>query len=284
MACARASNLEYNSNQETFLPGLWIQKNNIKTIKMSAENLSIILVEPQGPINIGSVCRTMMNFGFTQLRLVNPTKHYQSLLAKKMALSAFTVLENALIFDDLKSALSDIQIAFGTTRRFGKYRENFFSPSNAAKKLRQTYPTENCALVLGPEDTGLETKDLDLCQHFITIPTHDAYKSMNLSHALTVLLYEIALKSDPGEKISDKRCKKLAHGDEIENMFSHMKKSLLNINFLDKQNPEHVLRTFRRIFGMAGLTSRDVRIIRGMMSRIDWTENQRRKITNARNG
>ena len=74
---------------------------------MTPENLSIILVEPQGPINIGSVCRTMMNFGFTQLRLVNPTKHYKSLLAKKMALTAFTVLEDALIFEDLQSALSD---------------------------------------------------------------------------------------------------------------------------------------------------------------------------------
>ena len=78
------------------------------------ENISIILVEPQGPINIGSVCRTMMNFGFTNLRLVNPTKHYKSLPAKKMALSAFSVLEKAPVFNDLQSALSDIQIAFGT--------------------------------------------------------------------------------------------------------------------------------------------------------------------------
>jgi len=63
-----------------------------------------------------------------------------------------------------------------------------------------------------------------------------------------------------------------------------MKKSLLNIDFLDKQNPEHLLRTFRRLFGEAGLTSRDVRIIRGMMSRIDWTEEQRRKLTNVHDG
>jgi tRNA/rRNA methyltransferase len=251
---------------------------------MTPENLSIILVKPQGPINIGSVCRTMMNFGFTQLRLVNPTKHYRSLLAKKMALSAFTVLENALIFDDLGSALSDIQIAFGTTRRFGKYRKNFFTPGGAAEKIQESTPAVNCALVLGPEDTGLETKDLDLCQHFITIPTHDAYKSMNLSHALAVLLYEVSIKSDLGNKFSEPTSKKLAPGVEIEHMFAHMKESLLNIDFLDRQNPDHLLRTFRRIFGSAGLTSRDVRIIRGMMSRIDWTENKRRENKDVHNG
>jgi len=251
---------------------------------MSPETLSIILVEPRGPINIGSVCRTMMNFGYTQLRLVKPTRHYQSLLAKKMALSAFTILENALIFNDLQSALSDVQIAFGTTRRFGKYRKEFFSPSSAAEKIREIPIQIRCALVLGPEDTGLETKDLDLCQHFITIPTHDTYPSMNLSHALAVLLYEVSIKSDPKKIFSDPKPQTLATGEEIENMFTHIKQSLINIDFLDRQNPEHILRTFRRLFGSAGLTSRDVRIIRGMMSRIDWTENQRRKITHVHNG
>jgi tRNA/rRNA methyltransferase len=242
------------------------------------ENFSIIIVEPQGPINIGSVCRTMMNFGFTQLRLVNPVKNYKSLPAKKMALSAFSVLENAGIFDSLASALSDINAAFGTTRRFGKYRKNFFTPSGAAEKITSLTGSHlNCALVMGPEDTGLTTKDLDLCQHFITIPTHDMYPSMNLSHALSVLLYEISMKSGLKKNFYDPAPPgKPATGLELENMFSHMKKTFLDIDFLDRQNPDHLLRTFRRIFGSAGLSSRDVRIIRGLMSRIDWTEKQRR--------
>jgi tRNA/rRNA methyltransferase len=210
---------------------------------------------------------------------VNPTKHYKSLLAKKMALSAFTVLESALIFDTLQAALSDIQLAFGTTRRFGKYRRTFFTPSSAAEKLRDTDPDVHCALVMGPEDTGLETKDLDLCQHFITIPTHDGYPSMNLSHALTVLLYEMSVKSDHGEKRPAPSPNELATGEEIEHLFRHMKDSLLRIDFLDKQNPDHLLRSFRRLFGAAGLSPRDVNILQGLMSRIDWTENQRRKYT-----
>ncbi len=72
---------------------------------MSTTNLTIILVEPQGPLNIGSVCRAMKNFGFTRLRLVNPTKEYMNLSAKKMAMTAFHILEDAEIFEDLSSAL-----------------------------------------------------------------------------------------------------------------------------------------------------------------------------------
>lgn len=92
---------------------------------MNPEHLYIILVRPQGPINIGSVCRAMMNFGAARLRLVAPCPEYKSLDAKKMALSAFEVLEKAEVFDTLEAALHDIHSAYGTTRRFGKYRKNF---------------------------------------------------------------------------------------------------------------------------------------------------------------
>lgn len=251
---------------------------------MTPENLYIILVRPQGPINIGSVCRTMMNFGYTNLRLVDPTPEYKSLPAKKMALSAFPILEQAPVFSDLPTALSDIQVAFGTTRRFGKYRKDFLTPSGAAVKLQEDFSQHKCALVLGPEDTGLETSDLELCQHFITIPTHEQYPSMNLSHSLAVLLYEISLKSDAGKTFYDPKPKELATGQEMESLFAHMKTTLLDIDYLDPQNPEHLLRTYRKIFGAAGLTSRDVRILRGLMSRIDWTEQQRRKQPHVHNG
>ncbi|MCG8567057.1 MAG: RNA methyltransferase, partial [Desulfobacterales bacterium] len=65
--------------------------------------------------------------------------------------------------------------------------------------------------------------------------------------------------------------------EEVEHLFQHMRKTLLDIEYLDPQNPDHLLRTFRRLFGDAGLTPRDVRIIRGLMSRMDWINDQRLK-------
>jgi tRNA/rRNA methyltransferase len=244
---------------------------------MNFENLTVVLVKPQGPLNIGSVCRSMMNFGFSRLRLVDPCAEYKSLEAKKMALGAFSILEQAEIFDDLSAALHDIHIAFGTTRRFGKYRKNFCTPSTAATQINALDDQTRSALVMGTEDSGLETKDLERCQHFITIPTHRDYPSMNLSHSLSILVYEIAMASEAGKRFHDPIPQKLAPGKEVEHMFGHMRKTLQDIDFLDHQNPDHILRTFRRLFGSAGLTPRDIKIIRGLMSRIDWTEGQRRK-------
>ena len=240
--------------------------------------LVIVLKEPQGPLNVGAVCRVMMNFGVSQLRLVNPCPDYHSLDARKMALGAGHLLEQAAVFSDLETALADIHVTFGTTRRFGKYRKDFLTPASAARLIGQSEPGTRCALLLGREDTGLETRDLDLCQRFITIPTHEAYPSMNLSHALAVLLYEVSLKSESTGRFYDPAPKKPASGKEIEHLFSHMRQTLLDIDYLDPQNPDHLLRTFRRLFGDAGLSSRDVRILEGLMSRIDWTENQRRQL------
>ncbi len=245
---------------------------------MSDPNLVIVLKEPQGPLNIGAVCRVMMNFGVTRLRLVNPCKEFRSLEARKMALGTVEILENAEVYPDLQTALADINLTFGTTRRFGKYRKNFLTPATAARQIAQSGPDLRCALLLGREDTGLETRDLDLCQRFVTIPTHDAYPSMNLSHALAVLMYEVSLKAHLTGAFQDPGPKQPASGKEIENLYAHMRKTLLDIDFLDPQNPDHLLRTFRRLFGDAGLSPRDVRILQGLMSRIDWTENQRRKL------
>lgn len=245
-------------------------------IVMKHEHFSIVLVEPQGPLNIGSVCRAIMNFGFSDLRLVNPCKEYKSHQARKMALTAQHMLKDAKLFDSLEDALGDRHLALGATRRFGKYRKDFLPPDTTGKLVSLTDDSHKLALVLGREDHGLNTHELSLCQHFITIPTNDAFPSMNLSHSLSILLYEISkeMKNQTSQPVSPKP---LASIKAIEEMFEHMKKALCNIEFLDPQNPDHLLMTFRRIFGRAGLMERDVKIIRGLMSRIEWIDGQRKK-------
>jgi tRNA/rRNA methyltransferase len=59
-------------------------------------------------------------------------------------------------------------------------------------------------------------------------------------------------------------------------MYGHMRRTLLDIDYLNPDNPDHILRAFRRIFGRAGLNDREVRILRGLWSRIDYIEGQRR--------
>jgi len=240
------------------------------------DHVAVILVEPQGGLNIGSVCRSMMNFGFSDLRLVSPQVDHLCDEARRMAVKGGRLLDEAKVYIDLPAALADCQLALGTTRRFGKYREDFLHPDTASRFLLPWSEKGRVALVFGREDKGLHTSELDLCQRFITIPTSDELPSMNLAQAVTLCLYETAkacrepVERNPGRK-------RLASGAVLEEMYTHMKKTLLEIGFLDPQNPAHILHSFRRIFGRSGLNDREVRILHGLWSRLDWLEGERRK-------
>ncbi len=247
-----------------------------KTVEFSLENICVVLVEPQGALNIGSVCRAMMNFGFSDLRLVNPQVDHLGDEARRMAVKASALLESARIFADLPSALADCQMSLGTTRRFGKYREDFLHPDEAGDFLIPFTEKGKAALLFGREDRGLLTAELDLCQRFITIPTDENLPSMNLAQAVAVCLYETSRAAGRAAGKGAGR-KRLASGEVLEGLYAHMRRSLLDIGFLDPQNPDHILRSFRRIFGRAGLNEREVRILHGLWSRIDWVEGERRK-------
>ncbi|MBU0909963.1 MAG: RNA methyltransferase [Proteobacteria bacterium] len=237
--------------------------------------VSVVLVEPQGALNIGSVCRVMMNFGFTDLRLVKPRADHLSKQARDMAVSARDLLRKARMFGTLADALADCSLCLGTTRRFGKYRQDFLEPQEIAPLFARHDSTVKTALVFGREDSGLTTAELDLCQFFVTIATDPALPSLNLAQAVTICLYELsrgrhAQQDQPqGTEQTDSRT--------LENMYQHMRRTLVEAEYLDPQNPDHILHTFRRIFGRAGLDQREVRIIQGLWSRIDWLNSQRRQ-------
>ncbi|NLV24859.1 MAG: RNA methyltransferase [Deltaproteobacteria bacterium] len=242
---------------------------------MNLENLLVVLVEPQGALNIGSVARVMMNFGLSGLRLVRPQVDHLGEDGRRMALKALRILEEAALFETLEEALADCQMTFGTTRRFGKYRQDFLHPDEAAGKLLPILVCGRAALVFGREDKGLTTTELDLCRRLITIPVAAEFPSLNLAQAVAVCLYEVsrAAHRDRG-KNHDRR---LAAGEEVEEMFRHMGHALLESGFLNPQNPHHLMHTLRRILGRAGLDSRDVRILRGLWQHVEWLEGERHK-------
>lgn len=233
---------------------------------MSTHKTSIILVEPQGPLNIGSVCRTMQNFGCDDLRLVNPRADHLDEDSRLMAVKAGHLLESAKIFPDLDSAIADINLLFGTTRRFGKrYRQDFMTPDQAAVCINDTNSDTRCGLLFGREDKGLNNEELERCNHFITIPTHSELASLNLAQAVNICLYEIFTRSST-EVLQPTSVHKPATSKEMEEMLQHMRKTLVHLQFLDKDNPDHVLHTFRRIFGRTELDDREVKILRGLWS------------------
>jgi tRNA/rRNA methyltransferase len=233
------------------------------------EQVSIVLVEPQNPGNVGMVCRAMKNMGLHDLRLVNPcpTDHPEAL---KFAVSARDLLESATRYPSLADALADTVLSVATTRRHGKYRQEILTPGEVVSELRSATSSNRAAIVFGREDSGLTTDEVSLCRFQATIPSSDAYGSLNLAQAVMVFSYELycASQSAPGEPAEHLRTS--ATTAEIEPMFTQMEATLLRIGFLKPENPTHIMRTMRRIFARADLDSREVTVLRGMLSQIDW--------------
>lgn len=239
--------------------------------------ISVVLVEPQGGRNLGAIARVMKNFGVVDLRLVRPQADHRAEESRRMAVRSAEILEQAALFDTLPAALADCHLAIATTRRFGRYRDHFSLPDEAAAVIAALPAGQRAALVFGREDKGLTTDELDCCQRLVTIPTGEALPSMNVAQAVGVCLYEVAKAMRVAGNVRPQAEESAATGAEYESLYNHMHQTLLAIGFLDPANPEHIMRAMRRLLGRQGVTSREVRILRGMLSQIDWVHAERQR-------
>jgi len=230
------------------------------------DNVCVVLVEPQHPGNVGMVCRAMKNMGLTRLRVVKGCRidHPD---AVKFAVSAKDLIGRAERFETLAEALADIEVSIATTRRHGKYRQEIMTAAEAADRLLPHLGAHRAALVFGREDSGLTTEEVSLCRWNATIPTGDDYGSLNLAQAVLIFGYELFSRSS-SVTFRDERL--LAGGGELETCFRQMEEVFLKIGFLNPQNPDHIMRSMRRIFFRAELDSREVAILRGLLTQVDW--------------
>jgi tRNA/rRNA methyltransferase len=238
------------------------------------ENIRTVLVRPRGSGNIGSVARAMKNMGMNDLAIVGRART-KSFWARAMAVHAGDVLANTQIFTSLRGAIADCGLAVGTTCREGLYRSHSLPPRQVAPKITEAARSGKVALIFGPEDHGLSNQDLQHCQMLITIPASSEYASLNVAQAAMICFYEIFLASreeSSGEQIVR------APAEAVEQLFDRMRRSLLNIGFLDPQNPDHLLLALRRILGRAGLEEKDVRIFSGLFRQLEWYANGGREI------
>ena len=232
------------------------------------EDIRIVLVRPQGPMNIGSVARAMKNMGFRELALVDPATPLLHPDALLMAVWAHDVLEHTLIFSHLADAIADCTWVVGTTRRTGKGREGIIDPRQLGAEIAEIAQQNKVAVVFGPEDRGLSNRDIDLCQCLVTIPAQEEYGSLNLAQAVMIICYEIYMAFHRKGVVS--RTPRLATSEDLEGMYRHMEEALLRIGFLEQTSPKRMMAVLRKIFGKARLNSREVRVLRGICRQANW--------------
>lgn len=151
---------------------------------------AILLVRPQLGENIGATARAMLNFGLSDLRLVQPRDGWPNPAAGPSASGADAVLRDARVFDSIAHAVADVTYLYATTVRPRELTKPLVTPAQAAAESRARPGTT--AIMFGPERSGLETDDVAIAHAILSIPVNPAFGSLNLAQAVLVCAYEWA--------------------------------------------------------------------------------------------
>ena len=226
----------------------------------------IVLVGTQHPGNIGSAARAMKTMGLEDLALVAP-EQFPDPQAYALAAGAADLIDRARIYPTLAEAVADCRTVIATTARQRTVPMPELTPREAGRRAREAQATGQVALVFGRERTGLENEELQLCHAAICIPANPDYSSLNLAAAVQVVAYEWRVADPaPGAPMPDADEEPPATHAEIEGFFTHLFELLDEIDFHKGKDPAMVTQRLRRLYLRARMDSRELRILRGMLS------------------
>ena len=233
-------------------------------------NLTVILVEPSGPLNVGSVARLCSNFEVQELRIVAPKCEIFSLEAKKMALKGQKFIDDCKIFDNLENAIFGCDLVLASCGRIDLNKDSFIESSEDIFNWILSFKKiNNLAIIFGREDRGLTNSELLLANKTFNIPTSLNNPSLNLSHAVSIALYEL-------NKLSKKNSKKelevfnLASSKQIHDSFVEVEELLLKVGYLLKHTSRARISKFKNYIFRANTSMNEINVLRGIVHQINW--------------
>jgi tRNA (cytidine32/uridine32-2'-O)-methyltransferase len=231
------------------------------------EQVRIVLVETTHPGNIGATARAMKNMGLTRLFLVNPQR-YPDVDATARAAGADDILAGAVICDTLDEALTGCGLIFGASARSRKIPWPQLDPRLAAERAVGSAAGGEAAFVFGREHAGLSNEELDRCNYLVSIPTNPEFSSLNVAAAVQVISYELRMVAQPAPSEAALN-EPLASAEDRERFYCHLERILTDLEFLNPDNPRHLMRRLRRLFNRVELDQNEINILRGILTAVE---------------
>lgn len=238
------------------------------------DRLRFVLVDTSHPGNVGAAARAMRTMGFSELVLVNP--RFENVLSQEEAIAfasgATDVLDGARIVATLDEALEGCNYCVALSARLREFSPPVHVPRTLARQL-QDDESIRAALVFGSERYGLSNEQVEKCHAMVSVPTDPSYGSLNLAQAVQILAYECRMAGleDPMAQLEASVVGfqgERASADQVEGMFNHLEHALVEVEFLDPDNPKKLMSRLRRLFARAALETEEVNILRGIANQI----------------
>ena len=234
---------------------------------MKKINPTIILVRPQLSENIGMAARAMDNFGLSKLFIVNPRDGWPSKKAETSAKHADKIINKAKVYNHLDDAVSNFDLVIATSNRKRFLTKKTYDNFNILQK--KIIDFKSIAILFGPENSGLSNQDIKLANFLFTIPTNNSNKSLNLSHAVSLMSYELSKlnKISTNEKLPsfDNKVSKL----ELSNFLNFLIKDLdSNGFFRPEEKKASMIDNIYSIYNKIGLSKKELRMLWGMHKKL----------------
>jgi tRNA/rRNA methyltransferase len=225
-----------------------------------------ILVKPQLGENIGACARSMKNFGFSKLHIVDPKISFPNNKAKATSVGAFDIINKAKVFNNTDDAISDFNIVISLSARRRDINKKHIS-LNDLIKLVKTKKNSKFGLMFGPEASGLSNKDLSFSNYILQIPTSPKFKSLNLSHSVTIICYEIFKILNLGLLDKNKSKIKISSKSKINSLIKHLLYLLEEKDFFTpKEKKQSMLLNINNLIYRLEPNDKELRILASIIS------------------
>ena len=211
--------------------------------------------------------RAMDNFGLSKLSIVSPRDGWPSKKAKSSAKHADKIINRAKVYDHLEDAVSNFDLVIATSNRKRFLTKKTYDSFNALQKKIRNF--KNTAILFGPENSGLSNQDIRLANFLFTIPTYNKNKSLNLSHAVSVISYELFLANNSSVKnISTSNMDKVSKL-ELSNFIKFLVNDLdFRGFFRPVEKKSNMIDNIYSIYNKIGLSKKELRMLWGMHKKL----------------
>tara|TARA_A100001037_G_C15019085_1_gene575478 strand:+ start:200 stop:904 length:705 start_codon:yes stop_codon:yes gene_type:complete len=231
-------------------------------------NIGFLLVKPQLPENIGFCARGLKNFGFKKLDIVNPKELWPSKKAFATSVGAKDILKKTKVYSNIKDAISKYDIIYASSARkrdINKTHLSFNQFVNSIKKNKK----KKIGIILGPEASGLSNDDIAYSNYIFKIPVNKKFESINLSHSVILICYEIFKNFKNSYSTGEKKLIDITSKKKLNIFVDFIEKRLDEKEFFSpKEKKKTMLMNLRNIFGRMQLSNKELRILSSVFSKL----------------
>ena len=230
--------------------------------------VGFLLVKPQLPENIGFCARGLKNFGFKNLDLVNPKESWPNKKAIATSVGAKDILKNTKVYTNIKEAINKYDIVYASSARRRDINKKHLSFNQFIKSLKKN-KKKKIGIIFGPEASGLSNEDIAYSNYIFKIPVNKKFESINLSHSVILICYEIFKIVKVSYFKKDKKLEDIVSKEKL-NVFTDFVENRLEKKgfFSPNEKRKTMLINLRNIFGRIQLSNKELRILSSIFSRI----------------